>query len=655
MEPAFFAAKGGALMDMLRILSGLAGLSETREMKAVELKVGQVVRGVLLKMLSEQEGIVSIAGVPVRARLETPLKPGEATMLQVQPSSPGGEIVLKPVGPAAGPLSDRSVADWLLRLGLADTANNRLLLQVMHAAGLPLERTAVRAMREAAAGRPEGTDAREWLQAAAAAQTKGLPLTKDTVQALHAALFGKSAGAALGALRRALADVLQDNGSGRFALPQAASQAAERLAALLDRAAGLLEDRLLAPAARRAGEGAGQTRPAGAWPETDTGAARGGRAGADADNGPGRTDRATAGQTAVRPAAGGAQPRGSAASEPAPGGAAAFRTADGGLQPAANAAGRRGAAPDGTAARSGEPAAGGDAAPRPGVGPAGDHAAVFRPEDGRPSGEMRPSPPSAGQAAAARSAVSGTPSGVADPAGAWPAQRPEPWIAALLRDLGLDHEHRLMERALHGFSDGQSAEALRETAKGLVMTLLAHEAQLPQALRDALQQTLQTLTGQQLLLAADRQAPVAVVTLSIPLFHPESGEQAATVHIHARRGKGETLDADNCRLLFDLNLERLGRLLMDVQVVDRMVAVRLLCDHPAAEALAENGRQEAEDALAGIGYRLVSLQSQPLPEPPKREGGNGSPGGRPDGPDVAAAAFGTDPGGKPYRGVDLRI
>lgn len=645
-------------MDPLRILSGLAGLADTRETKTVELKAGQVVRGVLLKMLSEQEGIVSIAGVPVRARLETPLKPGEATFLQVQPSSSGGDIVLKAIGPATGPLSDRSVADWLLRLGLADTANNRLLLQAMHAAGLPLERRAVRAMLEAAAGRPEGTDARQWLQAAAAAQAKGLPLTKETVQALHAVLFGKSAGETLGALRRALADVLAGGGEpGRSALPSLpheAQQAAKRLAALLERAADALEDRLLAPPARRGEAGAGQARTAGAWPEAGTGAAGGGRSGAGSESGPGRTDRAAMGQTAVRPATDGAQPGGSAASEPAPEGATASRTADGGRRPAALAA-NRAAATDEAAARPGQPAAGGDAAPRTGDGPARDNAPAFRPADGRPSGGMRSLQFPAGQTAASRPAVSGTPSGAAKPSGAQPAQRPEAWIAALFRDLGLDHEHRLMGRAMHGIPDGQTTEALQETAKGLVMTLLQHEAQLPQALRDALQQTLLTLTGQQLLLSADRQAPVAVVTLNIPLFHPESGERTATVHIHARRGQGETLDADNCRLLFDLNLERLGRLLMDVQVVDRMVSVRLLCDHPAADALVENGRREAEEALAGIGYRLVSLHRQPLPERPKRENGNGLSGSRPDGPDPALAAFGTDSAARPYRGVDLRI
>ena len=61
----------------------------------LELKVGQIVKGVVLQLLSDQEALVNIGGTQVRAKLETPLKQGDVTMLQVQPESNGGQILLE--------------------------------------------------------------------------------------------------------------------------------------------------------------------------------------------------------------------------------------------------------------------------------------------------------------------------------------------------------------------------------------------------------------------------------------------------------------------------------------------------------------------------------------------------------------------------------
>lgn len=226
--------------------------------------------------------------------------------------------------------------------------------------------------------------------------------------------------------------------------------------------------------------------------------------------------------------------------------------------------------------------------------------------------------------------------------------RPEPWLVTLFRELGFEHEHRVFERLMQ---PGEGAEAVRETAKGLIMTLQA-DSQLPPALREALQQTLQAITGQQLLMAADRQAPISVVTMTVPLFTSEEGEQqSATVQIHARKPQGEALDAANCRLLFDLNLAKLGTLLMDVQVVDRMVSVRVHSDHPVAGLLMADGKKEAEDALAQIGYRLVTLQHLPYPGQDSGDERVGTGGGSPAAANNLVSAFNP----KPYKGVDVRI
>lgn len=621
-------------MDLLRVLSGISGMTEPRETKLVELKVGQVVRGVLLKMLSEQEGMVSIAGVPVRARLETPLRPGEATLLQVQPESGNGEVVLKPLAGSGTPIPDRSMADLLNWLGLRNNAANRLLVQAMHQAGLPMDRETVRAMEGAAAARPEGTPADEWLTAAATARTKGLPLTRETVQALHAALFGKPPGETIQALRGALAEWLQDAGNRRDADPHLV-RTAERLLALLDETAGTPAERLAKSASEQGNRAGGERQAAGVSQGSDNGAGR---------TAPVRSDTAAAGEMRASSATAGVQARE-------------------GVPPQSGPAGAGGRAMTAAPASSGEVAEArgpvqGEAAVRmagvPVRTPPGPSAQAA--PDGRGAAAMRQAAPVVQQATGgnAQAAPSSAAADAARP-DMRPAARTEPWLAQLFRDLGFEHERQLLERVLHGAPAGESSEAVRESVKGHILTLQQSEARLPPALREALQQTLQTITGQQLLIAADRQAPFAVVTLSIPLFKSESGEQSATVHIQARRRKGESLDAANCRLLFDLNLARLGPLLMDVQVVDNMVSVKVHSDHPAADLLLESGRNEAEEALSGIGYRLISLRHHPFPEP----SGDGK-GGKSGLAEGAPAAFpagrrGLRLNSQPYKGVDVRI
>ena len=112
----------------------------------------------------------------------------------------------------------------------------------------------------------------------------------------------------------------------------------------------------------------------------------------------------------------------------------------------------------------------------------------------------------------------------------------------------------------------------------------------PPALKEAAQQLVQHLTGQQLLLNTDRTAPFAQVTMFIPL-HGVDGEQTASVHIQSRRGRKGELDATNCRLLFDLDMKFLGPTLIDVQVVDRIVSLSFRNDQSYAAELFEGKKK----------------------------------------------------------------
>ncbi|MBO7744208.1 hypothetical protein I8J29_08385, partial [Paenibacillus sp. MWE-103] len=192
-------------MSIGQLMKGLVGDAQAGDVRALELKAGQKVRGVLVKMTGDQEGIVQINGVAVQAKLDAPLEPGKAVLLQVQPESADGALVLKQAEPDAGPAPEASVKAWIQALGLPDTKASASLVAELRNDGLALTRDAASQFKAALAALPAGGDAQSWLRAAALAFKRGLPMTGATIGALQQVLAGPPAHALLDALEAGLA------------------------------------------------------------------------------------------------------------------------------------------------------------------------------------------------------------------------------------------------------------------------------------------------------------------------------------------------------------------------------------------------------------------------------------------------------------------
>ncbi|WP_348622133.1 DNA ligase [Paenibacillus polymyxa] len=678
-------------MNIGSVFRGLLGDVKAGEAKKLDMQPGQVVRGVVLKVSEDgSEAVLQIQGSQVRAKLETPLQPGQTTTFQVQPASPSGMTVLKPLNDVANtPQQTVALTDVLESVGLPDTAQNRELIQAMQKNGVPLTSENAASLREAMAKQSGNVQLGTFVQAAAVAFQRGLPLTAESINGLRQAMFGPPLNDLLSSLEQELEAVLKQQGQGISTdrsvgestaiksadrmpasptgassgvvvdgqegqapiLSKDASTAAKQaeagqttggkellkgtqaanLAAAVSEASALATDSDTVTGATSAAKG---TAPGEAETVNGRGATVASEAsvnapesGADALNGPrtrveqSQSQQATAASTQLKDADGAPA---TATAEPA--GAKTALTAATADRPTAQQAGS--SLPQ-------QSTAGNTAAPevplqrlrtllqelRAAVPPALSTAA---PE--QPAAEV--AQPMAGASRAADAAAP-------QPAASSPQLTPteDPWVGRVLKLLGAEHEQQVhrattqvaqgaaarmeppegMPQTLPGLAaaSGDTVSADADTVKGALLQLMSSD-DLPPALKETAQQVVQHLTGQQLLLNTDRTAPFAQVHMFIPFVGPD-GRETATIQIQSRRGKRGELDASNCRLWFDLDMKGLGATLVDVQVVDRIVSVKLHNDHEWAASLLTSGRESIHTALESLGYQLLSLRTEPMP------------------------------------------
>ncbi|SET44483.1 hypothetical protein [Paenibacillus sp. NFR01] len=730
-------------MNIGSIVRGLLGDSKAGEAKSVELKEGQVVRGVVLSVSdSGHEAVVQIQGTPVKAELETPLQAGQTLNLQVGAPGQNGLPVLKAVAGDGVLSSPQNMGEALKSLGLTEAKGGYDIVRAMVTGGLGLNKETADTLASVLSAKPANVSTEEWLGAAVLSLKRGLPVTPESVKGLQQAVFGPKLHDLLAKLEAEVAVWAQLDAAGEGeALPSAGRAAAGASGSAGQpsgagssgsgaQAAGTPATPAAGPgtgtaqetangagtakaAVQAAGPGNGTATGGGAAaellagadadralqseegaPEAKGAAAGTGAAGINADEGGEASARpagtvggaaagAAAGATASETGAPGMNANGAgtaAGSEISAAGAKnagatgagaagagnteAGRIATGEASHAgatgADAAGAGGTAPRGSSAGlGGTPAAAGPGAAANGGGAADTDAAspgaaagnsaaaeaAARTVPAPPSGtallaklqgvltELRGTLPQLGKAPAAAQAgdtappeAAGqgqaradaaprgdSPAAAAQQPVAAPARDVDAWVGRVLKLLGAEHEQQAV-RGGGAAAAGKAAGADDAgTLKGTLLQL-AGSSEVPPAVKEAAGQLVQQLTGQQLLLNTDRTAPFAQVTLFLPL-KGEDGRETASVQIQSRRGRKGELDAGNCRLWFDLDMKQLGRTLVDVQVVDRIVSLKLHNDEPWVQELLEGRREEIRSAVESIGYQLSGLRTEPLPAP----------------------------------------
>lgn len=663
-------------MNIGPLLRNMMGEAKPGAPKMLELKAGQVVRGTVLSVSEDgQEAVIQVQGVKLHAALETPLREGQTTLLQVQPQTGDGLMKLKPIQTSqAGALSPASLASALEALGLEDTSANREMLQLMQANGIPLTKENASRMLALTAAKLPAIPLGEWIQAASIALNRGLPLTPETLTGLHQAVFGPPLHTLLASLEEQLGSLIKQG------LPDN-SGSTEAKGSIIQGGAG------------QNTTGAGGSVVTGGTTAAGTSTSIAGAAGTAGTTGNPSVPLTQEGTPAVPVASGTGN---AAALQPQAGAGQAPVQADNGsleqllvrlqqvLDELKGASQPAGAAPGGPAAAAGEAGsagAAGEAQAARGSAAATAGAATMGEEPAGPSPQPRPAPtaepwvgrvlkllgaeheqqvlraaaPEAGARSAAQPAAAGAAPGAAM-GGPMPGGGPEaapgttpprgdaakavPEAAPLATAMAAAQADAAVPGTEPAAVQGSSA---RETLKGLLLQIAAAD-QLPAPLQEAAKQILHQLTGQQLLLTTDRTAPFAQVTMFLPIFGPD-GEQTASVQIESRRGRKGELDPSNCRLWFDLQMKALGQIMVDVQVADRKVLLKIFSEQEAVGGFLESRQPEIEEALESAGYKLLQMKAEPLL--PAEQGQ-----GEKNGPELGSSLTYAP---NPYKGVDYRV
>lgn len=634
------------------------------EPKMLDFRSGQTVRATVLHMSEEGEALLSIQGVTVRAKLEQPLPAGKTWLMQVMHTE--GELLLRPLTALSDGTPPMTISQLLKSLALPDQPHVRLLLEMMQKAGLPLERKTIDVMMQMMAAKPEHVPLKQWLGASMFALEKQLPLTLETVASLRQVMYGPPLGQTLARFADDLQALLQKGAQTGMRDQAGSSSFSELLARIRDLMARIIHfsaqtvrsgsdshhsllsasvssqvsNHHSAVTSTHAPSHLNPSHP----PLSDTAVQGSLNSGLNAGSVHGSETLARNGPEAVWNS-GSSLPMEKAKDRPAVQAQETARSVHRILSSIAVTA------PSFTAssAETGHPSS---VLSEQGANPSASFSkTISASSENVKAAHRSPGPTEANQPPAQQE-------NLATIAANWPpsatvsngTKENPPVLFQLLRALGLDFEQMLLKQpdAWNGSMMQGANLQMADTLKGLLLQLL-HADETPPALREGAQTLIQQITGQQLMFIADRTSSMSHITLVIPLIHV-NGNETAMVTIQSRRRKNGSLDAHNCRLLFDLNMHVLGHTMIDVNIVDKNVTLKVFNDFPALEQVLESGKIELKEAIEALGYRLMSIRMDPYPkkEFASNEMHSGQEEEDPDSLLVERLANG-------YKGVDMRI
>lgn len=643
-------------------VKGMLGDAVSNEVRTLELKIGQVVRGVVLQQYDNSEALVNINGVQVRAKLEIPLMEGQAALLQVQPDSKGSYILLKQVDPTTLGLND-PMKDILKSMSMPDKGWANEIVKDLRREGFPLNKETAAAFQKAAQLLPPGVSQEEWMQAAATAFKRGLPITQATVSALHQLQHGNPLHSIIDQLKGQLLQLQQQVSNSNQPISTQTAALLNQLNTLLDEGSTVIRSMVsngALPQAQVVGsptangvmttQAQAGVQEQGVNPSTTQQGAASAIANSNQNNNLslllkwlGVSHESTFGKQVFNQQGAATANSNQAASQTNVNAAVAGngnnQTQQNALHATPNATqatsigAQQANAPQTTASLQATMPSGQIANTATQPANAGTLQQALQVNSNQQLTGEQTTTIAQQQASGANATSSPNQTAFVQGQAQHVVNHTQQFMSGALQNqissqdgtqvlnqapvqstgLGTAQvDPSLPQSHANAPQTAQITQSASDSLKSAIMQVMQSN-DVPSSVKETAQQLLSAITGQQLMLSTERNHSVfSHVTMYIPL-QDKDGSQTATVHIQTRRDRKGELDSDNCRIVFDLNMNAIGPTLVDVNIINKIVSLNLWNDHPLIAPVIDAMKPEINEALMKTGYVLSSLRTTPIP------------------------------------------
>ena len=177
-------------------------------------------------------------------------------------------------------------------------------------------------------------------------------------------------------------------------------------------------------------------------------------------------------------------------------------------------------------------------------------------------------------------------------------------LKTVLKGLGISYEAALSNKA-------GDIQALALQLKPQVLSLL-QELQIPSPLRDSGEMLMARMNGMQLLSGENGHQHQLIMQVPLDFF---GKRMDATLQWNGRMGKDGKVDANFARVLFYLHMESLQETVIDMQVQNRIVTITVFNDNPQLNLLADSLKQSLKSGLLDKEYHLSGIFIKNLAQP----------------------------------------
>ena len=174
-------------------------------------------------------------------------------------------------------------------------------------------------------------------------------------------------------------------------------------------------------------------------------------------------------------------------------------------------------------------------------------------------------------------------------------------IKTVLKGLGVSYEATLASKA-------GDVQAVAQQMKPQLLALI-QDAQTPPALRDAADTVMARINGMQLSSGENGHQHQLVMQVPLEFF---GKKMDATLQWNGRMKEDGKIDANFARIMFYLNMETLQETVIDMQVQNRVVTINVFNDLPNLDSLATSLKGSLKTGLTDKEYTLSGVFIKPF-------------------------------------------